>query len=253
MKTNRLLVFSSFIILFVCCNGNKKSSPYLLVESSFENSNPFSEWTADQHCCDYSITQNKEKYTDGTQSIRIEVRDSDPKISGSFRAELVQEVDEPITERWYGFNMYLEDWADDVAGESAFEWHPDNAKGVSAASLWLSDGKYVFQTNPGDTNTGSEYTDIGPILNNQWVAWVIHVKWTTDNTGVLQVWQNGKPVIDKTHIKTCSPDGVYFKLGLNKFGWGSKPSTVSKRVIYYDEIRIGDERAIYETVKPSLK
>jgi hypothetical protein len=165
----------------------------------------------------------------------------------------VQEVDEPITERWYGFNMYLEDWATDTAGESAFEWHPDNAKGVSAASLWLSGGRYVFQVDPGIDNSGSEYIDIGPTISNQWVSWVMHVKWTTDATGILQVWQNGKLVIDKKNIKTCTPDGVYFKIGIDKFGWGSQPSHVNKRVIYYDEIRIGDERSDYDIVKPTPK
>ena len=149
--------------------------------------------------------------------------------------------------------MYPEDWVDDVAGESAFEWHPDNAKGVSAASLWLSGGKYVFQIDPSGNNSGSEYIDIGPVLSNQWVSWVIHVKWAIDNTGILQVWQNDKLVIDRTNIKTCSPDGVYFKLGLNKFGWGNQPSNVTKRVIWYDEIRIGDERATYNIVKPTPK
>ena len=253
MKAKLFLVFTSLITLFAGCNGNKKTRPYLLVESSFENDRPFRGWTNDQHCCDYSLTKSSARFTDGANSMRIEVRNTDKMISGSVRSELVQEVDEPITERWYGLNMYLEDWVDDVAGESAFEWHPDNAEAVSAASLWLSGGKYVFQINPGGSNSKKEYIDIGPIVNNQWVSWVIHVRWATDITGILQVWQNGKPVVDRSNIKTCSPDGVYFKLGLNKFGWGNQLSTVTKRVIYYDEIRIGDERANYETVKPGHK
>ncbi|MDP4263742.1 MAG: polysaccharide lyase [Bacteroidota bacterium] len=250
MKSRPILVLLAFILLASTCKKRNFERDHLLVESSFEGSNPFSEWTNNQHCCDYSLTQNTDKYTDGTHSMRVDVRSTDPLTSSGIRSELVQPVDKPGTERWYGFNIFLENWADDNAGESIFQWHPNNSTGVGTASLWASGGRFVFQRDPSGSNTASEYIDIGPVISNQWVSWVIHVKWADDNTGLLQVWKNGSLMIDKANIKTAPTEGTYFKLGIYKFGWLTQVFATTERVLYYDEVRIGDENANYDDVKP---
>lgn len=252
MRRNPIYILAGLILL-ASCEGRTRTRPYLLVESGFEGNKPFVEWANDQHCCAYSVTTTAQQASAGSRALRIEVRDSDPPTSGSIRAQLVQEVDEPITERWYGFNMFLENWVTDTAGESAVEWHPDNGQRINAASLWVSGGSYVLQVDRDGTGTTSDYLDLGPVVSDRWVSWVVHVRWTVDQTGFLQVWKNDSLMVDRKGVRTCSPDGVYFKLGLDKFGWGSQPSHVSKRVVYYDEIRIGDERANYDVVKPSRK
>lgn len=232
------------------CQKHHFEREHLIVESSFEESRPFSQWANDQHCCEYSVAQSKDRATDGTNSLRLEVRATDPMTSGSIRSELVQPADNIGTERWYGFNMFLQNWSDDSAGEHVFQWHPSNATGVATAALWTSGGRYMFVTNNSGGNVGNIYNDLGPIVSNQWVSWVIHVKWEDDNTGIMQVWKDGSLVIDKSNIKTAPPEGVYFKLGINKFGWGIQPSSTKERVLYFDEVRIGDENADYDTVKP---
>jgi hypothetical protein len=178
------------------------------------------------------------------------VRSSDPQTSGSIRGELVQDSDPVGTERWYGFKMFLENWTDDEAGEHVFQWHPGNLTGTATAALWTSGGRYVFVTNAGGPNSPNIYNDIGPIISNQWVSWVIHVKWANDNTGLFQVWKNGELMINKTRIATAPSSGTYFKLGINKFGWGIQPSSTTKRVLYFDEVRIGNSKASYEDVRP---
>jgi hypothetical protein len=241
-----------FIVLTVACKKSDNGRHNLLLESGFEGSSPYLGWANDQHCCGYSLKQSPAKFTEGSNSLRLEVDSLDPQTSSSIRSELVQEAEKAGTERWYGFNMYLENWTDDNAGESVFQWHPDNSTGTATASLWASGGRFVFQSNSSGGNAGSEYIDLGPVLSNQWVSWVIHVKWATDNSGIMQVWKNGALVIDKPHAVTAPPEGTYFKLGINKFGWGIQSSSVAQRVLYFDEVRIGNERAKYEDVKPGL-
>jgi len=146
--------------------------------------------------------------------------------------------------------MYLEDWIDDNAGEHVFQWHPNNLNGTATAALWTSGGRFVFQTNAGGSSK-NVYHDLGPIISNEWVSWIIHVKWVNDNTGFLQVWKNGELMIDRKNFISCPPEGSYFKLGINKFGWLDQPSTTERRVLYFDEVRIGDERVNFEMVNPT--
>jgi hypothetical protein len=237
------------IMLSASCNKSDTGRQNLLVESFFEGSDPFSGWKNDQHCCDYSLSQSTNA-SEGTGSLRLEVRDSDPIISSSIRSELVQPSESEGTERWYGFNMYLENWDDDTAPEHVLQWHPDNPGGSAIGSLFTSRGRYVFVTTHYIGTNGNGYSDLGPILSNQWVSWVMHIKWSSQQNGIIQIWKNGRLVLDVHDIQTAPDGGSYFKLGINKFGWGLQPSTTTKRVLYFDEVRIGNGKARYEDVKP---
>lgn len=239
-----------FMLAATCRKDDSDGRENLLIESTFEESSPFKGWGNSQHCCDYSLIQSADRFTEGENSMRIEVRSTDPRTSSSIRSELTQGGDGVGAERWYGFNIFLENWTDDNAGECVFQWHPENLTGTATAALWTSGGRYVFVMNEGDVNSGNEYIDIGPIISNQWVSWVIHVKWAADRSGIMQVWKNGKLMIDKANIVTAPPVGTYFKLGINKFGWGIQPSSTTQRVLYYDEVRIGNAKASYVDVAP---
>lgn len=240
-------------VLFVSCSNlscNKSfTREHLLVESFFEGTDPFDGWQNDQHCCDYSLKQGT-KATEGAGSVRLEVRSTDPVVSSSIRSELVQPSEDDGTERWYGFNMYLENWERDDAREHVIQWHPDNPSGSAVGSLFTSGGRYIFVTTHYIGTNGNGYSDLGPILSNQWVSWVLHIKWASDQTGIIQIWKNGALVLDVKNTQTSPAMGSYFKLGINKFGWGIQPSSTTQRVLYFDEVRIGDEKASYEDVKP---
>jgi len=253
MRYRSFFIFSSLLMLAATCKNEAEDNDgreNLLIESGFEGNNPFKGWGNSQHCCDYSLTQSHDKSSEGNNSLRIEVRSTDPQTSRSIRSELTQDGDGVGAERWYGFNIFLENWTDDEAGECVFQWHPENLTGTATAALWTSGGRYVFVMNAGDVNSYNEYIDIGPIISNQWVSWVIHVKWASDKTGIMQVWKNRNLVVDKSGVATAPPVGTYFKLGINKFGWGIQPSTTTQRILYYDDVRIGNEKASYEDVIP---
>lgn len=247
-----LLVLTMSLLSVSCSNmscSKKFTREHLLVESFFEGTDPFDGWQNNQHCCDYSLTQSS-KSSEGMSALRLEVRSSDQQVSSSIRSELVQPSEKAGTERWYGFKMYLENWVDDEAREHVFQWHPDDAGGSAVGSLFTSGGRYEFVTTHFAGTNGNGYSDLGPIVSNQWVSWVLHIKWAADRTGIIQIWKDGKQVLDVTNTVTSPDIGSYFKLGINKFGWGIQPSSTSQRILYYDEVRIGDESASYEDVKP---
>lgn len=221
----------------------------LLVESLFDASSYLTGWTNYQHCCDYSVQQSTEQKRSGSTSLRLEVRSTDRATSGSIRSEIVRPSDPLNEDRWYGFSMYLKDWVNDNAGEHVWQWHPDNSTGSAALALWTSGGRFVVVTNNAGTSSGNTYADIGAVKSNQWVDFVIRTKWSTGNTGVLQVWMNGTQVVNRTNVKTAALTN-YFKLGINKFGWGIQSSSTTKRILYFDDVRIGGAAATYADVAP---
>ena len=222
----------------------------LLLESTFEGTNYLAGWSNNQHCCAHSVSQSADRVRAGSTALKLDVRSNDPSASGSIRSEITLESDPLNQDRWYGFSMYLKDWVDDDAGESVFEWAPDNTGGPDPITLLTAGGRFTFTTNSGST-ANNVYTDIGPAISNQWIDFVIHVRWATDTTGILQVWMNGSLLIDRSAVKTASSI-AYLKLGINKFGWTTQTSAVNQRILYFDEVRRGNANANYNDVAPSL-
>ncbi|PRX39829.1 polysaccharide lyase, partial [Salegentibacter salegens] len=101
-----------------------------------------------------------------------------------------------------------------------------------------------------DNNSeGLHYIDLGKIPKNKWIDWVVHIKYSHTNTGILEVWMDDVKVIDRQNMPNSYNDEKYpyFKFGVYKWKWGT---AATQRVIYYDEVRIGDKNSSYDEVKP---
>jgi Polysaccharide lyase len=223
----------------------------LLLESTFEGAGYLAGWDNNQHCCAYSVQQTTERVKAGSNALRLEVRSTDAPTSEFIRSEITLDSDPLNQDRWYGFSMYLKDWIDDDAGESVFQWAQDNTNGSAAMTLLTSGGRFIYTTNNNGTTSNNVYTDIGPVISNQWIDFVIRIRWATDTTGLLQVWMNGNPVINKSNVKTAAVTS-FFKLGISKFGWSTQTSAVTQRILYFDEVRRGNASATYKDVAPFL-
>jgi hypothetical protein len=204
-----------------------------------------------QHCCDYSVQQGSPA-REGRNSLRLEVRKTDPIVSSSIRSEVTMLTDFDEGERWYGFSVYLENWDDDPAGEHIFQWHPASSSGSAVISLFTNEDTFTFVHQNGGSSSSQEFARpvLGPLLKNQWVDFVLHIRWSGDDSGIIEVWMNGAKKYSY-HGRT-NWGGQYIKLGINKFCWVDQcgPSSVDTRVMYIDALRIGNENANYNDVKP---
>lgn len=189
----------------------------------------------------------------------------------SYRTELTSGGRErvvPGQDYWYGFSVYLPDsYVPDNIWEIVAQWHsaPDNDQEAAnnlnpPLSLHSGNGEWRVSTI-WDTNaitdktkyTGKRNYSLGKYATGRWTDWVFHIRWSHKSDGLLQVWKDGKKVIDVTGpIGFNDKKGPYFKMGLYK-GWDSRTEpkgNVATRTLYHDEVRIAGPGGRYEDVAP---
>lgn len=77
---------------------------------------------------------------------------------------------------------------------------------------------------------------------------VYHIKFSHKSDGKLEVWKNGIKVINYKGPNSYNDKYFpYFKAGIYKRKWYK----ISKRVVYLDEVRVGNKKATYKDVAPS--
>jgi len=202
----------------------------------------------------------------GDQAIKIHLKKDDPHVAGSKRAELKLGEVPANSEQWYAFSVFLpSSYKQDPSGEIIAQWHdlPDRDLGEVWKSPALTlvtqngrfylnriwDSKPVTQKNP----EGRETIDLGPYQTGKWTDLVFHIKWSYTSDGLLELWQDGNLIVSKTGPNYYNDQrGPYLKIGIYKGDWKRQPekSVVSKRSIYFDELRVGGSNARYEDVAP---
>ena len=165
-------------------------------------------------------------------------------------------------EGWYGFSQFFPDtYISDSTGESTAQWHDQADEGEHVArsasnSIITSDNRIKWMLRwdsrpimPNGFSEGHIYIDLGEIPKNRWIDWVVHIKYSHTNTGILEVWMDGVKVIDRQNMPNSYNDKKYpfFKFGVYRWEWGT---SASQRVIYYDEVRVGNKNSSYDEVKP---
>jgi hypothetical protein len=195
----------------------------------------------------------------GGYSVRFQLHQDDPVINNGTRAELAAADFEPAdAERWYGFSIYLpEMWVCDQSAEIVTQWHQHWTIGTSPPlAIQTRKGQWEISQNW----EGPHYSDtpVGAYETGRWTDWVVHVKWSAGNAGVLDIWKNAQPVpgfSQKLGKNTYNDPnrGNYLKFGIYKWDWSqNNPSDTTKRVMFYDELRIADQRGSYQAVGAPL-
>lgn len=169
-------------------------------------------------------------------------------------------------ERWYGYSVYMpaSKMANDNEGVIFSQWHGVANAGEEdtypplAFTLEANNQIKVYYrssnvaiTQALQTPTAQKILRLGTASYDKWVDYVVHVKWdASGNTGILQIWQDGKLVADEQNINIGYPQKYkpYWKAGL--YAWTGK-SKHDERVLYYDDVRIGNATANYDVVKPN--
>jgi hypothetical protein len=189
-----------------------------------------------------------------------------------YRTEVSGPRGEVGEEYWYGFSIFLpKDYVTDNIWEIVAQWHgsPDFDIGENwrnpVMALSTNGGKWTLLNRwDAKRNTfesgkreygGTKRYDFGAYKTEVWTDWVIHVKWSYQDDGILEIWKGGEKVVDQKGPNTFNDaKGPYFKMGIYK-GWKDpkRPGdAVSKRVLYHDEFRMAGAGANYKSVAPGV-
>jgi hypothetical protein len=187
-----------------------------------------------------------------------------------YRTEVSGPGSEVGKEYWYGFSIFLpDDYVPDRIWEIVAQWHgaPDFKIGENwrnpVMALFTDGGRWGFISRwDAKPNTfeggkrrygGTKKYDFGPYRTGVWTDWVVHVKWSYEADGILDIWQNGKKVAEQKGPNAFNDKkGPYFKMGLYK-GWKQpdRPSdAVDSRLLYHDEFRMAEGPDRYTDVAP---
>lgn len=214
-------------------------------------------------CCSYSKLKDSTFVNHGTYSCRYRVDSSDADVAGSKRTEHnCPSYFEPVVnvKRWYGIAHYLPvGYENDPNGpESIVQGHQYSGTGSPPWAIWVQGNHYKFVRN---TEAGQTILDLGAITTGAYVNWVLEIQYDDDGThgGYMKLYKNnvltavnGTGVYTGKNTYAGQTKGVYMKCGIYKWGWKKHPeqSIVASRVVYIDDIRIGNEFASYNDVAP---
>jgi hypothetical protein len=251
--------------IFVLITATKKES--LAFIGNFETGD-FSGWNLEDLCCQHSAQIVSSPTRAGNYAAKFTLNRNDPIVSKGKRAELKRYRESYMgSEHWYGLSIYLpNDWVEDTAPDIVVQWHDRHdfwlGETGKPPSFGLSiNGKDWRISNTWDPNlvtkknnvVGKESLYSGAFKRGVWTDWVFHIKWSHEADGIIEVWKDGTRIVNKrgpnTYNDLLDP---YLKIGSYKYTWKGNivPSTANKRVIYFDEVRIGNASASYKDVAP---
>lgn len=247
-------------------HSSAREDASLLNNDSFDDAKIGSFWGAELRTPTAGLSSN-EQVRVGNKSMRFSWKPAQyDGTNNSMHSELLTKP-LPVgeTERWYGYSAYMPaaSMANDSEPVIVSQWHgvpdPGFSDTVPPVAIYLNpDNKltlvYRASSKPIEKllqkPTSQKFIDLGQASFDQWVDYVVHVKWDpTSNTGVLQVWQNGVLKVNEQGISIGYPqiNKPYWKVGL--YAWTGN-SSHTERVMYCDEVRIGGATATYNSVKP---
>lgn len=221
----------------------------VLFQENFEGSKPFmSAHNFETGNWDYALQYVSSPTYSGHKAARFEIREEQPLVKNGKRSEVTIIKGLPGNNMWYSFAIYFpsEGFAKDSQREVINQWYQN---GSPATSLRVQNDRIFLETGP--TMEAREQIDIGPVAKDEWHEFVFHFVHSHNKDGLIEVWHNGKKEI--THSGGNMYDDVMpkWKIGLYKASFKYGTSNVTKRIIFFDNIKVGGAGASFEDMKPN--
>lgn len=202
----------------------------------------------------------------GNRSLRVtldRLAEDDPK---AYRTDFwirgmgnAYQMDE---EYWFGFSTFLpEDFEMDPLGELFVQWINPDIRASPSLAIYIYQDTYQIRKRWGERNVNTKTFWRGEVWGDlgQWTDWVVRVLWSDGPDGIVEVWKNGQLIASEVGPNTdrAGDRAPYFKFGIYKWPWRRSmeeaPSPVTQRVMYFDEIRIGNAEAGFDGVAPPMR
>lgn len=241
----------------------------MILQTDFEGPSMSIGWDGVESCCSYTMTPSTTYKRTGRNSLRIELRKSDPELGGNRRAELTDNsypIPHETNRRWWSFSNYLPaEFGRDSVHEILAQWHyratNSNVSASPPLSLQIYKGDWIVELRYDSVDINIDRGaniklvrfNLGPWQRGVWNDWVFNYGYSPDNDGYLKIWKNGQLLIDykgKSYYRGSYDP--FFKVGMYRWVWGStwpaqlEQSVYTSRVYYLDNVRIGNQSAVLQ-------
>ena len=207
-----------------------------------------SSYPSKQAAASYSITQSTGQFYNGTKSVRFELRDTDPEVQSGTRSELSFPKTTNL-HRWYSYAMYIPSaqFKYDTDDDVITQFHQGG--GVTPALCLRVKQDHLYVRILGTWN------DLGSLGKDKWHSYILHVNHSSGSDGLTEIWIDGQKVFSKTGANAYPVGSTYsmpwLKMGIYKSNWnGSGTTATNLRVLYFDDIKMGNEYATYQDMVP---
>jgi hypothetical protein len=226
--------------------------PNIIYEETMEGAEPFSKARAKETgSWDYALQIADKPVFEGKKSARFEIRKDQPLIENGKRSEVVivnGALGDITPDCWYSFAVLFPTvgYEFDSEREVINQWYQ---KGSPATSLRTQKDRFLLES--GNTLEEREKYDLGPITKDVWHQFVLHFIHSNNSDGLIEIWHNGEKVLTRHGGNMYKDIMPKWKLGLYKAAFKTENSIVYKRIIYFDNIRVGNSRATYDEMVPA--
>lgn len=201
-----------------------------------------------QAAASYSITASTAQAYSGKKSIRFELRATDKEVQDGTRAEITFPIS-TSTNRWYSYALYVpsKEYKTDKSDEVITQWHQGNGKTPALCLRTKNDRLYL--------RVLGEWVDLGTLQKDSWHTYVMHIIHKADKGGLVQIWRDNVEILNRPGPNSYPLTGgfhlPFWKFGVYKAAWNGSATTGStKRVLYFDDVKMGSDSATYSMMAP---
>jgi hypothetical protein len=224
----------------------------ILYHETADSATIFTHYVVKQTSTTYGITPTKWQQFNGSQSAKFELRETDAEVQSGTRAEITFPAAANLN-RWYSFAVFFPglDWASDPSDDVIMQWHQGGSATPALCFRIRNDTLYL-------RIMGNIWLNLDPVPKDKWVPYTMHIKHASDANGLIEIWRDRNQILDRAGQNMYATGGEYsnpnWKLGIYKSAWngsGTGTTATDRRVILYDDIKMGNENASFREMCPN--
>ncbi len=254
MKTIFKLFYTTIIGtgILIACEEPAHVVPKIIYSESFESAQPFSTaYNMETGDWDYALSYPGGNAYSGEKSARFEIREDQPLIADGKRSEVVVikgSEGKLAKNAWYSFAVRFP--------ENGYEYDHEH----DVISQWSEDGSPVRLLTQKDSifiEVGSEKGMkqeffVAAIEKDVWHEVVIHIYHSHEADGILELWYDRERKVDFHGGNMYTSMLPKWKVGIYKPAYSEGTADVYRRIIFFDNIKVGDPNCTYEKMNPKI-
>lgn len=197
----------------------------------------------------YGITTATSHCYQGLRSARFELRSGDRETNGGTRSEISFFPYSANLNRWYAYALYApsDKFKYDEEDDVITQWHQGGGETPALCLRVKEDRLYI--------RILGKWHSLGAFVKDRWRAYVMHIKHSPYSEGLIEMWCDGEKIMNYSGPNMYKVNDDFdvpnMKFGIYKSTWnGSGTTMTSTRVLYYDDIKLGNQYASYDDMVP---